>query len=50
MKKALVIDADEIKRILAEKFNVPEAQVIRSKYSYIVVFGECHETQQEKDD
>lgn len=37
MKKAIVIDANDIKRILAEKFGVPETDVIKSQYSYTVV-------------
>lgn len=37
MKKAIVIDANDIKQILAEKFNVPLENVIKSQYSYTVV-------------
>ena len=37
MKKAVVIDANEVKAILAEKFGVPEANVIKSQYSYTVI-------------
>lgn len=37
MKKAIVIDANEIKKILAEKFGVPEANVIKSQYTYTVI-------------
>ena len=37
MKKAVVIDANEVKAILAEKFEVPEANVIKSQYSYTVI-------------
>lgn len=37
MKKAIVIDASDIKKILAEKFDVPEESIIKSQYSYIVV-------------
>lgn len=29
MKVAIVVDANDIKRILAEKFGVPEANVIK---------------------
>jgi len=37
LKKAYVIDSDEIKEILAEKFNVPVKNVIKSQYSYTVI-------------
>lgn len=37
MKNAVVLDADDIKKILAEKFNVNEKDVIKSQYSYTVV-------------
>ena len=40
MKKAIVIDANEIKAILAEKFDVPETNVIKSQYSYTVILKE----------
>jgi len=33
----LVISANEIKRILAEHFSVPESDVIKSKYSWIII-------------
>lgn len=31
MKNAVVIDANDIKKMLAEKFNVPETDVIKSQ-------------------
>lgn len=37
VKKALVIDANDIKKILAEKYGVTEKQIIKSQYSYTVV-------------
>lgn len=37
MKQALVIDANDIKVILAEKYGVPTKNVIKSQYSYTVV-------------
>lgn len=40
VKKALVIDANDIKKILAEKYDVPENQIIKSQYSYTVVLEE----------
>lgn len=46
MKNAVVIEPNDIKKILAEKFNVPENNIIKSQYSYTVVFdekeGECN--------
>ena len=40
MKKAVVLDSNDIKKILAEKFGVPETSVIKSQYSYTVVMDE----------
>lgn len=40
VKKALVIDANDIKKMLAEKYDVPESQIIKSQYSYTVVLEE----------
>lgn len=37
MRKAVVVDADDIKKILAEKFGVDEKNVIKSQYSYTVI-------------
>lgn len=37
MKKAIVIEPNDIKKILAEKYGVPENNVIKSQYSYTVV-------------
>lgn len=40
MKKAIVIDANDIKKIVAEKFGVNESCVIKSQYSYTVVLDD----------
>jgi len=40
MKNAVVVDANEIKEILAEKFGVPAENVIKSQYSYTVILDE----------
>lgn len=40
MKKAIVLDANDIKKILAEKFNVSEKDVIKSQYSFTVTISE----------
>lgn len=37
MRKAVVVDADDIKKILAEKFGVDEKNIIKSQYSYTVI-------------
>lgn len=37
MKSAIVLSNDEIKKILAEHFGVKEDDVIKAKYSYIVI-------------
>ena len=37
MKQAVVIDANEVREILAEKFGVPVESVIKSQYSYTVI-------------
>lgn len=36
MSNGIILDADDIKRIIAEKFGVDEAAVIKAQYSYIV--------------
>lgn len=40
MKKAIVLDSNDIKAILAEKYGVPEKNVIKSQYSYTIAFEE----------
>jgi len=37
MKKGIVVDANDIKKMLAEKYNVKESSIIKSQYSYTVV-------------
>lgn len=37
MKKAIVLDQDDIKALIAEKYDVSEKNVIRSQYSYTVI-------------
>ena len=37
MKQAIVIDANDIKKILAEYFNVKSEDVIKSQYSYTII-------------
>lgn len=40
MKQAIVVEPNDIKRMLAEKYGVPEGSVIKSQYSYTVVLAE----------
>lgn len=39
MKQAIVIEPNDIKKILAEKYNVSESDIIKSQYSYTVILG-----------
>ena len=43
MRKAIVLDGNDIKKILAEKYNVSESDVIKSQYSYTVMLKEKEE-------
>lgn len=43
MKQAVVIDANEVREILAEKFKVPIENVIKSQYSYTVILAKKEE-------
>lgn len=43
MKKAVVIDSNEVRRIIAEHFDVPEQNVIKSQYSYTIIMEEPEE-------
>lgn len=40
MKKALIIEANDVKKIIAEHFGVKESDVIKSQYSYTVALEE----------
>lgn len=40
MKKAIVVEASDIKKLLAEKYNVPESNAIKTQYSYTVVLDD----------
>lgn len=44
MKQAVVIDANEIRSILAEKFHVPVENVLKSQYSYTVILEQKDES------
>lgn len=45
MKEAVVIEPDDIKSMLAEKYDVPEKNVIKSQYSYTVILGDQKEVE-----
>ena len=40
MKNAIVLDANDIKKIIAEKYGIKESAVIKSQYSYTVILPE----------
>lgn len=37
MKEAIVVDANDVKKILAEHFGVPVENIIKSQYSYTII-------------
>lgn len=37
MNNAIVLNADDIKKLIAEKYGVSEKNVIKSQYSYTVI-------------
>ena len=41
MKKAIVVDANDMKKILAEYFNVAPECVIKSQYSYTIIMDDA---------
>ena len=36
MSNGIILDADDIKKLIAEKFGVEEKDVIKSQYSWVV--------------
>lgn len=40
MKKGIVLDAEDVRKIIAEKFGVKPDRVIKSQYSYTVITEE----------
>lgn len=40
MKKAIVLEANDVRDIIAKHFKVNEKRVIKSQYSYTVIFSE----------
>ena len=43
MRQGIVYDADDIKKILAERHSVEPKDVIRNQYSYTAIVGEKDE-------
>lgn len=41
MKNAIVLNSDDIKKILALKFHVEEKDVIRNQYTYTIIGAKC---------
>ena len=41
MESAIVLNAEDVKKIIAEKFHVEESQVIKNQYSYTVKGVTC---------
>ena len=39
MRDAIVVDANDVKEIIAKHFNVPQENVIKSQYSYTVILN-----------
>lgn len=40
MKKGIVLDVEDIKQLISEKYNVSTDKIIKSQYSYIVITDE----------
>ena len=41
MRSGIVLSSDEVKKIIAEHYNVHEDDVIKAKYSYVVLDVKC---------
>lgn len=50
MKHGIVLDANDVKKVLAKHFNVPEDRVVKSQYSYTVITDDCPEDSEESAD
>lgn len=48
IKSGIILNNDEVKAIIAEYYKVPLENVIRSKYSYIVVDAKGREILKDK--
>lgn len=45
MRNAIVVDANDVKAILAEHFHVKPEDVIKSQYSYTIILEENPENE-----
>lgn len=45
MKQAVVLETEDVKKIIAEHFKVEEKDVIKSQYTYTVVTHNSQETE-----
>lgn len=43
MRKAIILDKNDVKKLIAEKFGVEEKDVIQSAYSYTVAIDQTKE-------
>lgn len=50
MTNAVVLDEKDIKKMLADKFGVPESAIIKAQYSYIIKKEEEHGRSNQEDD
>lgn len=41
MRSGIVLSSEEVRKIIAKHFNVHEDDVIKAKYSYIVIDAKC---------
>ena len=46
MKKGIILEANDVKKIIAEHFNVDESCVIKSQYTWTVVTGESNKSEE----
>ena len=50
MKKSILIEPGDIKKMLAERFHVPESSVLKIQYSYTVILEDEKEKTNHEDD
>ena len=49
MQSGIVLSNDEVRHIIAEHFNVNDEEVIKAKFSYIVLNVKCDEIIKEEE-
>ena len=50
MKRAIVLDVKDIKKLIMEKYDVAESDIIKSAYSYTVIMDADEAEGKEVDD